>query len=254
MNTRTPRAATRAMMSVVVVTDRRLGGDFCSGFVAVKSRTKAGTSPKTLVVAPSRFVRGKKYLSVCFFDGVQSQASVVAEEESFSLLVTAAHSGYEAVRFLEESKPSPFLPRRTFVLPPISPTKTYYQPTYATLESLESFLEDRSCLVDSRNYFLIACDYCDRTHSGSSRLAASPVFIIDNGTTEHSGLAMGLVLQVTHVGNDRMKVAATSTYFKKVLKKLDPPPPFLSVPQKGGRGGQKRGRGGSCGQKRKRAN
>lgn len=274
MSTRTPRTAAKAMKSVVIVTNREHGGDYCSGFVAVKSRTDAGCSPKTLVVAPSAFVRGNQHLNVCFFDGVRSPASVVAEEGPFTLLRTAAHSGSEAVRLLEESEPSPFHPRRTFMVPPISRRKTYYQPTYATLESLESYVDDCSVLSDSRNYFLVSCDYSEMTNYGSTRLAASPVFIINNGITKDSGSTMGLVLQVAHIGNDLMKVAVTSTYFKTVLNKLDPPslppppprkprkqgrlfggkPPLLSVPQKGGRGGQKPGRGGSCGQKRKRVN
>lgn len=76
----TPRRAAQAMKSVVVVFDRKINGDYCSGLVAM-ANTSAGSSPSTtLVVAPSSFVGGRKHVGVSFFDGIQSRAQVVSEQ------------------------------------------------------------------------------------------------------------------------------------------------------------------------------
>lgn len=70
-----------------------------------------------------------------------------------------------------------------------------------------------------------------------TRVAAPPVLIIDNGTTKYFRLTMVFILQITHVGNDRLKVAATDKLFGGK--------PFLSVPHNGGSCAQKRGSRGS---------
>lgn len=128
-------------------------------------------------------------LIVCFFDGE-------AEEEGFCLLSTTHHSRCEAVTWMTDGTPSLLPPCSTFMLPPVSPTGTYYQTTYANVESTEAYLEDYNRLmVDSGNYFLVSCDYFEKTSSGLCRLTGGPVFTMDNGKTKETGETMGILLQ-----------------------------------------------------------
>lgn len=255
MKTGTPRTATQASKSVVIVTDGKQGGDYCSGFVTSKVRIIAGIS-STLVVAPSAFVRGNvAQLSISFFDGVQSPASVVAREESFCLLRTVAHPRCESIRWLKDDlAPSCFTPGRTFMWPPMSCNDIYYQPTFTTLESLESYetyYEDS--VAGSKSYFMIACDYNQNTCTGLTRLAGAPVFTLESGKSKDSGSVMGVVLQNCRPGElCGINVVVTSGHFIELMKKLDPPPTLsLSVGQKRG-GVQKRGRDNQAGGVQKR--
>ncbi|KXG22705.1 hypothetical protein SORBI_3009G256800 [Sorghum bicolor] len=207
-----PRSATQAMRCVVVVFDRKITGDYCTGFVAV-----ANTSA-TLVVAPSSFVSGRKHLGVCFFDGIQSRArAAVSAKGGFCLLTTKVHTSCEEVNWME-SNSSLLTPSSTFILPPQSPTNSYYQPSFIVVESLRSYLLEnyRKLAVHSENYFLVSCE------AGKTDLIGAPVFTTDNGSTK--SIALGVVLTDCRTESE-IRVAITATHFKEILKSLVGPAP-----------------------------
>ena len=78
----------------------------------------------------------------------------------------------------------------------VSPTGTYYQTTYANVESTEAYLKYYNKLMNySGNYFLISCDYFEKTSIGLCRLIREPVFTMDNGKTRvrnHGDFVAGL--------------------------------------------------------------
>lgn len=224
----TPRRATQAMKSVVIVFDREIDGDYCCGFVGV-ANTSAGSSPSaTLVVAPSSFVRGRKHVGVCFFDGIQSRAQAVSKKGDFCLLTTKLHTRCEEVSWMESTSPL-LTPSPTFILPPVSNTNTNYQPTFTSVESMESYLlEDYTRLADhSKNYFLVSCNYDGETYNKAIELIGAPVFTM--GSTK--SIAMGVVLQDCCPGSE-MRVAITATHFQEILKALVGPAPPPSPPRR----------------------
>ncbi|KAJ1285757.1 hypothetical protein BS78_03G301600 [Paspalum vaginatum] len=173
---------------------------------------------------------GEHDLNVCFFDGVQLPASVVVEENTFCLLRTEGHSRCEAIKLIDDELiPYYFTPSRTFMVPPMTRTRWYYQPTFVTLECLESYGSE-DLVANSRDYFLVSSPYFEENHNGQSRLTSSPIFTQDNGKPGNNGFAMGFVLQDCHRGN-QMKVAIKATRFnvikRELMRELDqlPPPP-----------------------------
>ncbi|KAF8700722.1 hypothetical protein HU200_034075 [Digitaria exilis] len=232
MKTEGPRAATQAMRCIVVVSDNEFDEDYCSGFVAVKIRVAAESTQRTEDM--ERYQR----LVVSFFDGVQSHASVEAEEEGFCLLSTPYHSSCEAITWMTDDTRSRLPPCSTFMLAPVSSINTHYLPTYTNVESTEAYLEDYNrVMVDSDNYFLVSCDFFEKTLSGLCRLVGGPLFIMHNEKRKETGEAMGIVLQNCQPGSE-IRIAIGSTHFKKIMNKLDPAAP----PPGGGREKMKRKR------------
>jgi hypothetical protein len=210
----TPMTAVRAMKCVVTVMDRR-SSEFCFGCVLVKSWTDPITlEQNTLVVAPSSFVkdRNKNDLNVQFFYEVQSVVSVATKEDTFHLR-TNDHSKCEEIKLIEDELIIDYLkPSQTFMMPHMNYRHTYYyQPTFITLETLESYgFQSYGPIVNSRDYFLVSCPYFLVNRNGETSLAGSPVF------TEDSSFAIGFVLRDCHNGN-QMKVAIASKRFRIVI-------------------------------------
>ncbi|OEL23609.1 hypothetical protein BAE44_0015372 [Dichanthelium oligosanthes] len=161
------------------------------------------------------------------------QASVFANHERFSILSTDHHEGCEAIKFSDEE---PILtPSPTFVIAPLSPTKTELIYTYAIVESLEAYTFNSNTVAPgSTDYFMVTCRYFRKTNDGVNRLAAAPVFSM-------GGWTQGLVLQdcrhELNASGAEMKVAVTKTYLHQLVQSYDPP-------HQGGKGnGKKRRRG-----------
>ncbi|TVU43764.1 hypothetical protein EJB05_10256, partial [Eragrostis curvula] len=207
MDPRVPRRATKAMRSMVVVSGRSVDDD-----------TKPGTSPSaTLVVAPLDFVEGRR-VKVCFFDGQTSRAKKVAEDGGFCLLTTKHHTGCEEVSWMELTSPL-LTPSPTFLWPPASPGDMSYLTSFTIVESLDSYLmKDYTELKEeSKNCFLVSCDYVGQTLNQKNRLTGAPVFALDNGTPHNC--AMGVILR--DIGpRSGMRLAISSTRFREIVQKL----------------------------------
>lgn len=251
------RVYSRAQKSVVIVADERNATtDYCSGFVAFKSVPEQHTGVRaTFVIASSEFVTGREaHISVCFFDRVKLRATVAFEESRFCVLrTTTVHMGCEEINFVEDA--SCLTPSCAFMVAPSSQSVNHREDSYIVVESLESYLVDHEVLLAaSKDYFVLACQYDEKTWSvlgrmqfeeesaedeskdelklktsklektGLDRLTCSPVFNM-------SGKALGVIVaDCRTLKGDKIKVAMKAIAFKKMMGfSKSPPAPRMKV-------------------------
>ncbi|CAN6182405.1 unnamed protein product [Urochloa humidicola] len=201
-----------ARKSMVVVVDTEDADAYSSGCVMIKDKV-------VTVIASSDFVKGREMrLKVVFFDRIELEATVVAVRDSFCLLRTAFHSECKAIRLLKDED-GVVVPQSTFMFAPQSRTTTRRISTYATTETLESYLNIESDLAEnSTNYFLVSCPYFGKTYAGINRLTASPVFTL-------WGKTAGIILQDCRVARPgaEMKVTLKARHIRELMMLVDPP-------------------------------
>ncbi|CAL5074148.1 unnamed protein product [Urochloa decumbens] len=206
----TARIFKLARKSMVVVVDTKDADAYSSGCVMIKDKV-------VTLVASSAFVKGREMrLKVVFFDRIELEATVVAVRDSFCLLRTAFHSECKAIRLLKEEG---VVPQSTFMFAPQSRTTTRRIFTYATTETLESYLNIESDLAEnSTNYFMVSCSYFGKTRFGINSLTASPVFTM-------WGRTAGIVLQDCRVAGPgaEMKVTLKARHVRELMMLVDPP-------------------------------
>lgn len=233
-----PEVVENARKSVVIVSTNTDANYYC-GFIVARARLFRGRT-YTVVIAPNEFVLGEKdRFSVCFFDGIRSPASLVAQDKYFCLLSTAVH------RDCVEFSPSDvdIICSPTFMLAPTSPTKSISVSTHITLHSLESYAFDdvETKVEDSEKFFLMSCgEYFNSTPNGIDRLSGGLVYNL-------SGIALGAVVQDCREDKNYkgMKVVAGPVYLNELLERL-----LAKMPTPKKKGGRKRG--GSESPRRKR--
>jgi hypothetical protein len=200
-----------AKKSVVIVADKNDSDAYCTGCVMVKDRN-------VTVIASAGFVTGRESrLKVVFYDGIELDTRVVAVQGSFCLVRTNFHSGCEIIRLLEDG--DDLVPQSTFMFIPQSETSTQRIPTYATVETLESYLNIETGLAaNSTNYFFVSCDYFGKTPDGINRLTAAPVFTM-------CGKTAGIVLQDCRLRDSgaEMKVTLKAGHLHALMVLVDPP-------------------------------
>ncbi|RCU61675.1 hypothetical protein SEVIR_6G063200v4 [Setaria viridis] len=200
-----------ARKSVVIVSDKNDGDAYCTGCVMVKDKN-------VTVIASAGFVNGREScLKVVFYDKTELDARVVAVQGSFCLVRTTFHSGCLPLRLLKDED-AVVVPQSTFMFIPQSQKIITRISTYATVETLESYLNIETDLAaDSTNYFLVSCDYFGKNHDGTNRLTASPVFTM-------GGKTAGIVLQDCRLNDNdsgaEVKVTLKARHLHRHLHEL----------------------------------